>query len=195
MSGYSYGQAVAVLRSFGFRIRSSAEFRQAIAAFQGGYNLGRWLAVDGVCGPVTSAALARSRAAGGKASAHFSWAEFRCTCGGRYSSCRRILVRRELLQGLEKYRARVGSVSIVSGYRCPGRNREVRGVSNSQHVYGTAADVSYALSNSAVIGLHAFAGIGRSGRTSMVRHVDRRDVGGHNNGGTLGRPMCWVYAS
>jgi Peptidase M15 len=195
MSVYTYTQAVTVLRGLGFRVRSAGEFHQVIAAFQAGYNLGSWLAVDGVCGPKTSAALARSRAAGGKASAHFTWREFACTCGGHYSICRRILVRRELLQGLEKYRARTGSVSIASGYRCPRRNLAVGGVSNSQHLYGTAADVTYQLSNAQVKALRAFAGIGRSGRTGMVRHVDRRDVGGHNNGGTLASPMMWVYAS
>lgn len=192
---YSYAQAVSVLRGFGFRIRTSSEFRQAVATFQGGYNLGSWLKVDGVCGPVTAAAMARSRANGGRASAHFRWTEFRCTCGGRYSSCRRVLVRRELLRSLERYRAKAGPVSIISGYRCPGRNKEVGGAKTSQHMFGVAADVGYRLSDTQVKALKSFAGIGRSARTHLVRHIDRRDVGGHNNGGTVTRPVIWNYAS
>lgn len=192
---YSYAQGVSALRKLGWRIRSSGEYRQAVTAFQGGYNLGRHLVVDGACGPVTSAAIARSLANGGRCSANFFWREFTCTCGGRYSSCRRVLVRRELLQSLEKYRAKVGATSIISGYRCPGRNKEVGGASNSQHMFGVAADISSPWTSSRVKGIGAFAGLGRSGRTSLVKHVDRRDVGGHNNGGSLGRPMEWVYAN
>lgn len=193
---YSQAQATTILRSLGFRVRTTGEFHQVVATFQRGYNLGSWLTVDGLVGPATTAALARSQAAGGKASAHFTFGEFACTCGGAYSNCRRIVVFRELLQSLEKYRAKVGgSVAIASGYRCPSRNAAVGGVSGSQHLYGVAADLSYALSNAAVVGLHAFAGIGRSGRTGMVRHVDRRDVSGHNNGGTLANPTMWVYST
>lgn len=197
---YTQAQSTTILRNLGFRVRNTTEYRAALLVFQGGYNLGTWLSKDGVNGPTTSAALARSEAArkAGKstASAHFSFREFRCTCGGGYAGCRVILVRRELLHGLETYRARTGHpVAIASGYRCPSRNRAVGGASSSQHMYGTAADVGYALSATTVKGLHVFSGIGRSGSSGLVRHVDRRDLSGHNNGGTLASPVQWVYAS
>lgn len=47
-----------------------------------------------------------------------------------------------LIQGLEELRARISKpVNISSGYRCPAYNRYVGGALNSQHLYGTAADV------------------------------------------------------
>lgn len=190
---YTTAQARTALQRLGWRIRSSGELTQAIKTFQQGYNLGSWLAVDGACGPATSAAIARSLANGGRSSAHFFWREWQCTCGGRYSTCRRILVRRELLRSLEGYRARTGAVAVISGYRCPGRNKEVRGSSNSQHMYGAACDLNSPWSATRVAGLHLFAGIGKSGRVGNARHVDRRDISGHNNGGSLSRPMVWVY--
>jgi zinc D-Ala-D-Ala carboxypeptidase len=196
---YNQAQATVILRRLGFRVRSTGEYTQALKTFQGGYNLGAWLGIDGACGPATSAALARSdsnRAHGlGTASAHFSWTEFKCTCGGGYGGCRVILVRRELLQSVEKYRAKVGPVSVASGYRCPTRNAKVGGASNSQHMYGTAIDVSYAMSTATMRGMHIAAGIGFSRSTKKVRHFDRRDVSGHNNGGSLARPTEWAYSS
>lgn len=191
---YTQAQATKILRGFGFRIRSTAEYRQVVTTFQAGYNLGTWLTVDGACGPKTSAAIARSRAVG-RASAHFAWSEFRCTCGGRYSNCRRILVQRELLQSLEKYRAKVGHpIRFVSAYRCPGRNAEVGGARNSQHMYGGAVDLSDQVSRTTVLSLRAFAGIGRDRRSSHVEHVDRRDKAGHNlTRGTTTNPTEWTY--
>jgi hypothetical protein len=189
MTTFTQAQATKVLESMGFRVRSNAEFKAVIRTFQAGYNAGPWLTIDGICGPATSAALAQ-----GRASAHFKWAEFKCTCGGRYSDCRRIRVSRDLLASLEKYRTRVGrSVTVVSGYRCPGRNAEVGGASDSQHLYGFACDVKDRLSREAVKDLHALAGIGRDRVTGQVEHLDRRDKSGHNNGGTLDVPMEWTY--
>lgn len=196
---YTMAQATTILRNLGFRVRTSGEFRQQLASFQGGFNLGTWLSTDGVLGPRTSVALGKAdanrRSGRPTASPHFSFSEFRCTCGGTYGNCRGVLVRRELLASLEKYRARVGSVSIVSGYRCPSRNKAVGGASSSQHMYGTAADVGYRLSDTQVRALKAFTGIGRSGSTRMVRHVDRRDCGHNLTGGSLAHPTTWNYAS
>lgn len=196
---YSQAQASVLLRDLGFRVRTTGEYIQAMKTFQRGYNLGAWLTVDGLCGPVTSAALARCetnrRAGKHTASANFSWTNFKCTCGGAYSGCRQVLVLRELLWSLERYRKVAGSVRVVSGYRCPARNNAVGGASNSQHMYGAAVDLDYKISASRLAALHIAAGIGKSGRTGLVRHLDRRDVSGHNNGGSLAKPMVWVYAS
>ena len=47
-----------------------------------------------------------------------------------------------LLEKLEALRAMIGGpIEISCAYRCPAHNAEVGGVSNSQHVDGTAADV------------------------------------------------------
>lgn len=172
---------------------------QDIRAFQAGWRLGPPLAVDGKVGPKTRYALTRSLQAHQRGepdlSAHFRWSEFACRCGGTLPGCRAILVLRPLLDGLEKYRKAVGGpVDIVSGYRCPERNRRVGGASQSQHVLGAAADVEYALTDKRVTSLGVFSGIGRSKRTRKVRHVDVRHLSGSNvTGGQPHRPTVWDY--
>jgi uncharacterized protein YcbK (DUF882 family) len=75
-------------------------------------------------------------------SEHFSEDEFRCHC-----PCGQVHVDPELPPALEKLRglvaARLGRdtpLVVLSGYRCPGYNREVGGVGDSQHLRGAAAD-------------------------------------------------------
>lgn len=196
----TFAQATVILRNLGWRIRTTTEYTQAVRNFQRAWNLGAALGVDGKVGPLTSAALltseARRVARQSTASAHFSFSEFACKCGGRYSSCQRVVLLRDLLASMEKYRALAGPTSIVSGYRCPSHNKAVGGAANSQHMYGGAADVTYRLSTTRVKGLRAFSGIGQSGTTAMARHVDRRDKAGHNlTGGTTSAPTVWNYAT
>lgn len=195
-------QAATILRALGWRIRNGPEFTQVIGEFQTGWNLGPPLTVTGIVDPATQLALRvseRARAGGRPtASAHFSFSEFACRCGGRYSDCRRIWVRRPLLESLEVLRDRAypAGLPIRSGCRCPRYNASVGGRPRSQHMYGAAADVPYAASSRQVAAWRLFAGIGRSASTGLVRHVDRRDVSGNNwTGGTLERPTRWVYAS
>lgn len=189
------------LKRLGWRIRSDAELKTVIADFQRGYNLGPALVINGTNDAATRVAirtsLAALKAGKGTASAHFSFTDFRCGCGGRYSTCRRIRVHRALLRGLEVYRAKLGHpVAIASGYRCQSHNAKVGGASSSQHLYGAAADLDYAMKDQAVANLRCFSGIGRSRRTGLVRHVDVRHVSGNNTtGGTPDRPTRWVYAA
>lgn len=174
--------------------------KAALVEFQRGYALGPALVVDGRNGPKTREALRaslRQHTAGRPtASASFSFAEFACRCAGREPGCLRVRVHRALLLDLEQYRRAVGGpVRIVSGYRCPRRNRQVGGASNSQHLYGAAADVDYRLAYRAVARLRAFSGIGKSKSSGKVRHVDVRHVAGHNTtAGTPDRPTMWDYA-
>lgn len=54
------------------------------------------------------------------------------------------LIDKRLVDVLDRIRERLGVPIIVnSGYRCPEHNAEVGGVSDSQHVLGTAADITY----------------------------------------------------
>lgn len=192
MSSYSQNQGAAILRKrLGFRGSNA----QVTTAFQFGYGLGTPLVRDGAIGPKTSAAIARSLANGGRASAHFFWSEFDCTCRGRFPECRGVLVMGGLLWSLEKLRAQYGPVGIISGYRCIRRNREVGSNDGSQHPLGSAADVHLYWTNTRVRNLHVFGGIGRAGSNGQVRHVDRRDISGKNNGGSLERPVEWVYTN
>jgi len=194
-------QAITYLRRLGWRIRSTGEYNQAVKNFQRGWNLGAALSVDGIVGPHTSAALrlseARRAARLGTASAHFSFSEFACKCGGRYSSCQRIWILRTQVRAMEVYRARVGGpVGVVSGCRCVSHNHAVGGASSSQHMYGTACDIGYALHDTTVAALHVFSGIGRSASTHLVRHVDTRASGPNNTTSASNtHPTDWNYAS
>lgn len=168
-------------------------------AFQAAWNLGTPLAVDGIIGPKTTAAAAKSwtRHQRGQSdlSAHFSASEFRCHCGGKFAGCANVLVLRQLLASLETYRTHYGHpVSIVSGYRCPKHNAAVGGATHSQHLYGAAADLNQVLSHSTVQGWHLFAGIGYVRSTGLVAHVDRRDASGHNTThSSTSHPALWTY--
>jgi hypothetical protein len=195
----SRAQAGTVLKNLGFRVNTSARLTQAIKDFQRGWNLGGALTVDGLVGPKTSAALslseARRRKGLGTMSAHFSFSEFACKCGGRYASCRRIWMVRAHIQRLEAYRAKVGPVKVISGCRCPSHNKAVGGASSSQHMFGVATDIA-GPDKDRVAGYRLFAGIGYGGRSDLTKHVDSRDKGGHNTtGGSPTRPTKWVYAA
>jgi hypothetical protein len=188
---YSTAQRQQILTNLGWRVNTGARYVQAVRDFQRGWNLGTALVIDGAPGPKTDAALAvselRRRQGAGTASAHFSFTEFRCKCGGRYTDCRRIWQTRQSIQALEKYRTAFGATSIISGCRCPGHNRAVGGASSSQHMAGTAADLSGRHSTSRVRSLGAFTGLGYKGSTGLVQHGDTRP-------GSTSSPVTWRYA-
>lgn len=80
--------------------------------------------------------------------------------------------------GLEPLRREYGHpLGILSGYRCPIHNHNVGGVSNSQHLYGKAADpiVNPALRDTldeAINDVPAFVHGGRGRYPNGGRHVD-----------------------
>lgn len=112
---------------------------------------------------------------GKQLSPHFNEDEFRCRHCGELPATS---MAPELILKLEALRATVGKPLIVtSGYRCPAHNKAVGGAAKSQHVLGTAADIS-----ARGIGVdelcHAaervgFRGIGRYHQQNFV-HVDVR---------------------
>lgn len=74
----------------------------------------------------------------GDLSEHFDRSEFAChdLCGLDRA------VDAELIRVLEELRAHfMVPIQIVSGLRCPRHNRAIGGVTDSQHLYGTAADI------------------------------------------------------
>lgn len=80
---------------------------------------------------------------------YFDEHEFACHCDrhGVDAEGHPILdhvIDKRLVDVLDRIRERLGVPIIVnSGYRCPEHNAEVGGVSDSQHVLGTAADITY----------------------------------------------------
>ncbi|GLY32145.1 D-Ala-D-Ala carboxypeptidase family metallohydrolase [Kineosporia sp. NBRC 101731] len=176
-------QGEAILESLGWRIRTAGERRQAIENFQRGWALGPSLKVDGILGPVTSAALriseSRRRRGLPTASAHFSFVEVRCKCGGKFSGCQRIWFKRSAFQELEAYRKAKGSgVPVVSGCRCVGHNRAVHGATHSRHMFGDAADFppERSLQWFADHGLFSGRGWNHNPGTHPVRHGDMRSL-------------------
>lgn len=73
----------------------------------------------------------------GDLSPHFSRHEFACKDG-----CGRDTMDYETLTVIEDVRSHFGvSTTVNSGYRCAAHNKAVGGASNSQHLYGRAADI------------------------------------------------------
>lgn len=72
-------------------------------------------------------------------SSNFTEAEAKCKCG-----CGRMVINPLLVRLLEAIRAAAGHkpVLVHSWNRCAKHNKEVGGAANSQHLYGTAADIS-----------------------------------------------------
>lgn len=82
---------------------------------------------------------AYSRAKDGlvKLSDHFKVNEFACSDGSDA-----VFISPELVEILEKIRVHFGRpVHINSAYRTPAKNKAVGGAAQSQHMYGTAADI------------------------------------------------------
>lgn len=72
------------------------------------------------------------------ASKYFSDEELACHCCGEGAD----IVSDRLLELLDQLRENIGGpIEISCAYRCPGHNAEVGGVPDSQHVFGTAADI------------------------------------------------------
>jgi hypothetical protein len=68
---------------------------------------------------------------------YFQPGEFACKCG-----CGMNRVKQPLIDTLNVIRERLGEpVTVTSGTRCPKRNKEAGGVTNSNHLSGEAADI------------------------------------------------------
>lgn len=78
-------------------------------------------------------------------SEHFTRAELNCKgpeCAGKQPPAEIQKELAKLAQDLEKLRTRLGTgLGVMSGYRCPVRNKAVGGASQSMHMTGKAADL------------------------------------------------------
>ena len=109
-----------------------------------------------------------------KLSENFRVKEFRSRDGAD-----KILIDEKLVKLLQKMRDKFGEINISSAYRTAAYNRKVGGVSNSQHLYGLAADVtikdnsrlSEAAQYAEKIG---FTGVGLDDKYQKFLHLDTR---------------------
>lgn len=108
-----------------------------------------------------------------KLSENFAVAEFACKDG-----CDKVLIDTGLVEILQKIRNHFGKpIIITSAYRNDAYNRKIGGVSNSQHVRGTAADICISTVEPAEIAKYAeyiMPKSGGIGQYSNFVHVDVR---------------------
>ena len=73
---------------------------------------------------------------------YFKRSEFRCKCGGKYCNGYPVEIDMNMVKIADQIRDKIGKpITVNSGLRCKTHNANVGGVSNSQHLYGTAADL------------------------------------------------------
>lgn len=73
---------------------------------------------------------------------YFKREEFRCKCGGKYCNGFPAEPKETLVRIADQLRKNLGvPITVVSGLRCEIWNSIQGGVSNSQHMYGEAADI------------------------------------------------------
>lgn len=106
-------------------------------------------------------------------STNFTVREFACKDGSDV-----VLIAPKLVQILQKVRIYFGrTVTITSAYRTPSHNKKEGGVFNSQHLYGTAADIvvtGVAPSKVAAYVEKLMPGTGGIGIYSNFTHIDVR---------------------
>ena len=114
-------------------------------------------------------------------SPHFSIGEMACKDGSD-----EVLYSTELMEKLEKLRAYGGfTIHINSGYRTSSYNKKIGGASHSQHIYGTAADISVRKEGKTISGklicclcqTLGFRGVAYISESAV--HVDMRSSGSY----------------
>ncbi|MBR2131244.1 MAG: DUF882 domain-containing protein [Oscillospiraceae bacterium] len=108
-------------------------------------------------------------------SENFKVREFACRDGSDP-----VFVAPELVEVLQKIRDHFGKpVTVNSGYRTPPYNKKCDGAAYSQHLYGTAADISVSGVAPETVADYAetlLVGRGGVGRYQTFTHVDVRAV-------------------
>lgn len=113
--------------------------------------------------------------------------EFKCKCGGKFCDGYPAEIDMSMVKIADEIRARIGKpISINSGLRCKTHNANVGGVSNSQHLYGNAADLGCPSgctpAQMASIAEEIMGNTGGIGTYSWGIHIDTRSTKSRWNG-------------
>lgn len=122
--------------------------RTATRCFQRDYGL----TTDGVFGAATEKKILSVVASGEKPKTaaatdwkdirYFTKTEFKCKCGGKHCNGYPAEIDMTMVSYADEIRHRLRKpLPVNSGLRCPIHNKNEGGVSNSQHLYGTAVDL------------------------------------------------------
>lgn len=160
--------------------------RTATRSFQQTYGL----TADGNFGPATEkkilaviasgeAPKTETKAVGWEDIRYFTKTEFKCKCGGRHCNGYPAEIDMVMVGYADEIRHRLGKpVPVNSGLRCSIHNANEGGVSNSQHLYGTAADLGCPAgatpAQMAAIAEEVMGGTGGIGIYSWGIHIDTR---------------------
>ena len=118
---------------------------------------------------------------------YFTREEFKCKCGGKYCNGYPAEPDERMMRIADAIRKRIGKpITVNSGLRCKTHNANVGGVSNSQHLYGTAADLGCPSgctpSQMASIAEEIMGETGGIGIYSWGIHIDTRSTKSRWNG-------------
>lgn len=136
---------------------------------------------DGEVNGVSVKAYSRAKDGNKKLSTNFKVSEFACEDGSDP-----IFIAPELVTVLQKIRTNFGkAVTINSAYRTPAHNKKVGGKTNSQHLYGTAADIVVRGVDPKTVAAYAEKLLPKSGGIGVYKsftHIDVREVRSRWNG-------------
>lgn len=124
----------------------------AISVFQSNYGLPATGQLDETTRKMLVGAVARTAAKVDKPTGstgslwdsikHFRRDEFACKCAGKYCDGYPVEIDMNMVKIADQIREKIGKpITVNSGLRCKTHNANVGGVSNSQHLLGTACDL------------------------------------------------------
>lgn len=126
-------------------------------------------------------AYSKSKDGNKNISINFKVREFACQDGSDP-----VFIDDKLVNILQAIRNKFGQpVNITSGYRTPSHNKKVGGADYSQHLYGTAADITVTGVKASDIADYAemlLKNTGGIGRYATFTHIDVREVKSRWNG-------------
>ena len=132
---------------------------------------------------------------------HFKIVEFDCNCKNEKCPAKsangELHIAVSLICALERVRVKLGKpITIRSGMRCKPYNKLVGGVVASQHMLGTAADITCAKTDLTALYMlclaePALTAIGDGRISGGFIHVDVRPNAGAEHGG--GKRKEWTY--